>query len=76
MLKLVLLALVIAAVIWWLRGARRAGKSPTPRTPSDEPAVMVVCAHCGVHLPRAEALPGPDGVFCSEAHRAAGRAPR
>jgi uncharacterized protein len=32
---------------------------------------MLACAHCGVHLPRDEALPGRGGVFCSEAHRAA-----
>jgi uncharacterized protein len=32
---------------------------------------MLACAHCGVHLPRDEALPGRGGVFCGEAHRAA-----
>lgn len=79
-MKFVLLALLIAAVIWWLMGARRVGKppagSPPPAPSATEPSVMVACAHCGVHLPRAEALPGPDGVFCSEAHRTAGRMPR
>ncbi len=32
---------------------------------------MVACAHCGVHLPRDEALPGRGGVFCGEPHRTA-----
>jgi uncharacterized protein len=32
---------------------------------------MLSCAHCGVHLPRDEALPGRGGVFCDAAHRAA-----
>jgi uncharacterized protein len=32
---------------------------------------MLSCAHCGLHLPRDEALPGRGGVFCSEAHRSA-----
>jgi uncharacterized protein len=32
---------------------------------------MIACAHCGVHLPRDEALPGRGGVFCGDAHRAA-----
>jgi uncharacterized protein len=32
---------------------------------------MVACAHCGVHLPRDEALPGRGGVFCGDAHRTA-----
>jgi len=72
-LKFILLALFVVAVVWLLRGARRSGK---PSEKADEPTVMVVCEHCGVHLPRGEALTGPDGVFCSEAHRAAGRVPR
>ena len=77
MLKVLLLALLVVAVVWLLRGVRCAGKPPgSPPVPPDEATVMVVCAHCGVHLPRAEALPGPDGVYCCEAHRAAGRVPR
>ena len=32
---------------------------------------MLACAHCGVHLPRDEALPGRGGVFCGDAHRTA-----
>jgi len=36
---------------------------------------MVRCAHCGLHLPAADALAGPDGaVYCSAAHRQAGTA--
>jgi uncharacterized protein len=30
----------------------------------------VRCAHCGVHLPRSEALPGRGGLFCGPSHRA------
>lgn len=29
---------------------------------------MVRCAHCGVHLPRSEALLSKDETWCSEAH--------
>ena len=76
MIKFVLLALLMVVVAWLWALVRRASKPPVPPTKADEPAVMVVCAHCGVHLPRADALPGPGGVYCSEAHRAAGRAPR
>jgi uncharacterized protein len=32
---------------------------------------MVRCAHCGLHLPATDALPGPGGVYCSAAHRRA-----
>jgi uncharacterized protein len=81
-MKFLLLLAVIAAA-WWLlagRSARtqavHAAKKPTP--PRIEP--MVRCAHCGVHLPRGDALvlegagPRDDGQlwFCSPAHRAAG----
>jgi uncharacterized protein len=32
----------------------------------------VRCAHCGLHLPAADAIAGADGaVFCSVAHRQA-----
>jgi uncharacterized protein len=34
--------------------------------------MMVACAHCGLNLPRSEALEGPDGFYCSEEHRRIG----
>lgn len=77
MVKYLVLLLLIAALIWWARAGRRsggAGSGPSAAKPprgSDAP-VMVECAHCGIHLPRTESLPGPGGAFCCEAHRAAG----
>jgi uncharacterized protein len=33
---------------------------------------MVRCAHCGLHMPAADAIAGPGGaVYCSVAHRQA-----
>ncbi|MEO8298396.1 MAG: PP0621 family protein [Burkholderiales bacterium] len=61
---------------WWLRRRLRGPGHPSasavePAAPS--PQAMVRCAHCGVHLPAAEALPGPDArPYCSDAHRVAG----
>lgn len=38
-----------------------------------QPQVMVACAHCGVHLPKGDALWDAQGrSFCSAAHRLAG----
>ncbi len=75
-MKYVLIALVVV-LVWWLllraRPSRGSGPDARGRAESrpDAPEAMVACAHCGVHLPRGDALPGRGGVFCSEAHRAA-----
>lgn len=72
-MKYVLLIAVVLLVLWLMR--RAAGRVDSPRRDADragprtEP--MVVCAHCGVHLPSSDALPGRSGVYCGEAHRAA-----
>jgi len=84
LLKFLLLAL---AVVWLfhspaLRGRVRKRdasadlKDPTqrPPRPPPSPAPMVACAHCGVHLPAADAVPAPDGrLYCSPAHVRAAR---
>ncbi|HKX41296.1 MAG TPA: PP0621 family protein [Burkholderiaceae bacterium] len=72
-----LVVILVLVVLWLLlRGtARRARGDDAPRRsrPTSAPPAqpMLVCAHCGLHLPRDEALPGRGGVFCGEAHRAA-----
>jgi uncharacterized protein len=73
-MKLVLFAFAVLVLLWLLRGgARRSPPSrPTPEAGAgaSPPQAMLKCAHCGVHMPRDEALPGRGGVFCGEAHRA------
>ena len=71
-MKIFLFLLALFVLLWLLRGAigsRRglAKKKPAP----GEPQPMITCAHCGIHLPRDEALPGRGGAFCGDAHRAA-----
>ena len=72
---LILLALVVGLVAWLLRGRRVEGSAP-PRASgqrAQEPAPMVACAHCGVHLPRPDAtFDGEGRSYCGEAHRVAG----
>ncbi len=76
-MKFLVLLVVVLAVVWLLRSAnRRRVPPPAPSKPpsagaQDAPEAIVACAHCGLHLPRGEALPGRGGVFCSEAHRTA-----
>lgn len=78
MMKYLVLLLVIALVLWFAArprasGSQRAGndgKAARKARRGDAPRPMVACAHCGVHLPLDEALPGPGGHYCCEAHRA------
>lgn len=86
MTKLFILLAVVGLAIWWLRrgrgrderpptaskASRRAKPGPRPEAPP-EPTPMLACAHCGVHLPQAEAVLDSAGrPFCGEAHRLAG----
>lgn len=76
MVKYLVVALVVLAVVWLLRSARRRDEGPAPPRsagPRAHPEAMVDCAHCGLHLPLAEAVKGEDGRhYCSAAHRLAG----
>ncbi len=73
-MKYLLLLGVVLAVLWLLRQARRKSLEPTrPPTAGQKPASpaeIVACSHCGVHLPRSEALTGASGrLYCGTAHR-------
>ena len=69
MARIIILALVVALVVWWLTRSRRSAPAPEAPTPKTIPQDMVACDHCGLHLPRLDALPGRGGVFCSDEHR-------
>lgn len=67
---------LVMAVLWLVKGLRqRQGSEPVaPRAAAPQPrsgpaARMVRCAHCGVHLPEADALASAGLHYCSEAHR-------
>ena len=69
-----LLLIAFVAVIWWVfknRSGRHMHR-PSPRSP--DPEMMVICAHCGVHLPLSDSVAENDAYFCCEAHRQAGKA--
>ncbi|MBP7567387.1 MAG: hypothetical protein KA795_15415 [Burkholderiaceae bacterium] len=73
-----LLVLAVLMVAFWLwRNGRRQDQAdaarqqqPAPRPEPGAPQPMARCATCGLHLPQADALPGPDGWYCSAEHRA------
>lgn len=72
-MKFLIVVLVVGVVAWLLLRGRKA-EPPAARSPAPEsgPQAMVQCAHCGVHLPRGEALVDERGAFCTDAHRLAG----
>jgi len=72
-MKIALFLLAVVVLLWLLRGgfSRRRDAGTAAPAPPGEPQTIVACKHCGVHLPRDEALPGRGGVFCGEAHRVA-----
>jgi uncharacterized protein len=79
-MKLLLRLLVVAFALWLLKTKGRAAPPPPsrPGPPKSgkappQPAQMVACVHCGVHLPQADTVQDAAGlVYCSEAHRLAG----
>ena len=83
---LVLLVVVVAA---WVVSGRSRGRADLRGAAKDRPAAkpgaaaqadaagaaqaMIACRHCGLHLPRAEAVADAQGrLFCDDAHRLAG----
>lgn len=73
-MKFLLLIAVILLVLWLWRGTReedRASSAAARRPPPAPKQEMIQCPVCSVHLPRSDALPGPDGRFyCCAEHRA------
>ena len=72
-----LLVITFALVVFWLwrhnrQVEKKAHQAPRAHSNAAEGKAiteMVACPVCNVHLPKSEALPGPDGFYCSEAHR-------
>jgi uncharacterized protein len=67
--KLLLLVIAVVVIYFLVKGVvrRQSRPSASPRGES-----MVACAHCGVNVPRSEALEGGGRFFCSEEHRRVG----
>lgn len=71
-----LLVMAVVLVAFWIWRHNRLGSrdrsQPPPAVPRapNTPAIMVTCAHCGMHLPEVEAVRGQQGgVFCCPEHR-------
>ena len=72
MLKLLLIVGALVLLLWLIFGRRTTRESRGPTAPK-RAEDMVACAHCGVHLPRSEAVLLGAQAYCSPAHRDAGQ---
>jgi len=77
MARILILLAIVLGIFWWLReraSARRAAERPGQqrRAPAGDDArdsePMVQCAHCGVHLPRGEAIAWHGLHYCRRSH--------
>jgi uncharacterized protein len=68
---LVLLAVILVAIWIWRNNRRVDQQDSAPAQPQvPGPQDMVRCPVCSVHLPRTDALAGPDGrLYCCQEHR-------
>lgn len=74
-MKFLLLIAIVLLVAWLWRGNRteeeREGATAARRPTAPPQQEMIQCPVCSVHLPRSDALPGPEGrLYCCAEHRA------
>jgi uncharacterized protein len=71
-MKYLLVFLVVFLVAWRWRTAREAEHTQVTNKKAAAQALpvnIVECAHCGVHIPQAEAVAGHRGMYCTQNHR-------
>lgn len=79
MARIFLLLAIVLGIIWWLRDRAGARETAEPSRPQGQARTgkagagtdiepMVQCAHCGVHLPRADAIGWHGLHYCRRSH--------
>jgi uncharacterized protein len=69
-LLLIAIGFVVLAVIRTYQRSLNRPSAPTRETAVED---MVKCAHCGVNLPRSEAIYSGGDFFCTPEHRQLGK---
>lgn len=73
MIKILLLIVVGFAVWAVIRAYQRSLNKPTSSARETIAEDMVKCAHCGVNLPRSEAIYSGGDFFCTPEHKQLGK---
>lgn len=69
-MKYLVLLLVLAVVYAiWRNKNRPSAPAPRKTPPLPPPQDMVACQHCGLHLPRSEALTHSQRHYCCAEHQ-------
>ncbi|MEW5967322.1 MAG: PP0621 family protein [Pseudomonadota bacterium] len=69
-----LLLIVIGFVVWAvIRAYQRSLNKPASAAREQTVEDMVKCAHCGVNLPRSEAIYAGGDFYCTPGHRQLGK---
>lgn len=69
-----LLLIVVGFLVWAvIRAYQRSLDKPRAPTRGQTVEDMVKCAHCGVNLPRSEAIFSGGDFFCTPEHRQLGK---
>ncbi|MCL5060278.1 MAG: hypothetical protein M1449_07095 [Candidatus Thermoplasmatota archaeon] len=73
MLKILLLIAIGFVVLALFRAYQRSLGKPSASAREDVVEDMVKCAHCGVNLPRGEAIFSGGDFFCTPEHKQLGK---
>ena len=73
MIKILLLIAIVFVVLALFRAYQRSLVQPPAPKRGDVVEDMVRCAHCGVNLPRSEAIYSGGEFFCTPEHRQLGK---
>lgn len=72
-LKIILLIVIVFVAVLVFRAYKRALDKPSAPVRDSKPEDMVKCAHCGVNLPRSEAIYSGGDFFCTPEHQKLGQ---
>ncbi|MCA1925183.1 MAG: hypothetical protein LDL16_02755 [Thiobacillus sp.] len=71
--KIILLIVIVFVAVMVLRAYKRSLNKPAAPARDSKPEDMVKCAHCGVNLPRSEAIYSGGVFFCTPEHQKLGK---